>query len=169
MMVAAKSGSSLLVDLLAKAGADLERTDSHGRTALMWAAMSNASKTVEAIRKMMEEQKINWKEAKDKDGFTALMHAQYVFSQECVKKLSGFGESALVKGKKELLQQELLNKKRAELADCGRIVSLNYYGWYGFESAMLVQEGGSQAQRSCLLYTSPSPRDQRGSRMPSSA
>ena len=27
----------------------------------------------------------------------------------------------------------------------------------------------AELQRSCLLYTSPSPRDQRGSRMPSSA
>ena len=30
-------------------------------------------------------------------------------------------------------------------------------------------EGLSALRRSCLLYTSPSPRDQRGSRMPSSA
>ena len=29
--------------------------------------------------------------------------------------------------------------------------------------------GGSPSRRGCLLYTSPSPRDQRGSRMPSSA
>ena len=28
---------------------------------------------------------------------------------------------------------------------------------------------GSDITRTCLLYTSPSPRDQRGSRMPSSA
>ena len=36
----------------------------------------------------------------------------------------------------------------------------------------LNREGGLQALRrsiACLLYTSPSPRDQRGSRMPSSA
>ena len=36
------------------------------------------------------------------------------------------------------------------------------------EQAMLSQ-GKSVAVYSCLLYTSPSPRDQRGSRMPSSA
>ena len=29
--------------------------------------------------------------------------------------------------------------------------------------------GGTETIYSCLLYTSPSPRDQRGSRMPSSA
>ena len=32
-----------------------------------------------------------------------------------------------------------------------------------------VKENGEQNDTSCLLYTSPSPRDQRGSRMPSSA
>ena len=44
-----------------------------------------------------------------------------------------------------------------------------------FETGML-QLGGhtvnlslNEMQHSCLLYTSPSPRDQRGSRMPSSA
>ena len=33
----------------------------------------------------------------------------------------------------------------------------------------LVQPGGKSTVQFCLLYTSPSPRDQRGSRMPSSA
>ena len=40
------------------------------------------------------------------------------------------------------------------------------------EAAGLVLGAGgslSPAPRTCLLYTSPSPRDQRGSRMPSSA
>ena len=35
--------------------------------------------------------------------------------------------------------------------------------WIGFGNAFAAQD------ESCLLYTSPSPRDQRGSRMPSSA
>ena len=34
---------------------------------------------------------------------------------------------------------------------------------------LLDKKGYSQEQCACLLYTSPSPRDQRGSRMPSSA
>ena len=34
---------------------------------------------------------------------------------------------------------------------------------------VINQEAVDQAIRTCLLYTSPSPRDQRGSRMPSSA
>ena len=33
----------------------------------------------------------------------------------------------------------------------------------------LVPNAGARKSNSCLLYTSPSPRDQRGSRMPSSA
>ena len=32
-----------------------------------------------------------------------------------------------------------------------------------------TEEGADEAVKACLLYTSPSPRDQRGSRMPSSA
>ena len=39
------------------------------------------------------------------------------------------------------------------------------YNW-GFESE---PEPGLNGRKLCLLYTSPSPRDQRGSRMPSSA
>ena len=35
--------------------------------------------------------------------------------------------------------------------------------------SLLVQDGKVVGTRTCLLYTSPSPRDQRGSRMPSSA
>ena len=37
------------------------------------------------------------------------------------------------------------------------------------DGVMLSHEGELYAIKSCLLYTSPSPRDQRGSRMPSSA
>ena len=33
----------------------------------------------------------------------------------------------------------------------------------------MVQSGKMPKEKACLLYTSPSPRDQRGSRMPSSA
>ena len=36
-------------------------------------------------------------------------------------------------------------------------------------AAAATQGPGSPAMWTCLLYTSPSPRDQRGSRMPSSA
>ena len=40
----------------------------------------------------------------------------------------------------------------------------------GRKSVLAVgDEASSPTARTCLLYTSPSPRDQRGSRMPSSA
>ena len=39
----------------------------------------------------------------------------------------------------------------------------------GMESSVLNGSSGHGGEGSCLLYTSPSPRDQRGSRMPSSA
>ena len=38
-----------------------------------------------------------------------------------------------------------------------------------FDLSELDAETATAKQRTCLLYTSPSPRDQRGSRMPSSA
>ena len=50
-----------------------------------------------------------------------------------------------------------------------RIMNSNSYGtpsgkWSGRKAQALAK-----AYKNCLLYTSPSPRDQRGSRMPSSA
>ena len=42
----------------------------------------------------------------------------------------------------------------------------------GLARALVMEfggKGGGELHWSCLLYTSPSPRDQRGSRMPSSA
>ena len=46
--------------------------------------------------------------------------------------------------------------------------------WYGvlakqWMQAASVSEEQAKPSAGCLLYTSPSPRDQRGSRMPSSA
>ena len=38
-----------------------------------------------------------------------------------------------------------------------------------FQPPDLAIDAFEKAMRDCLLYTSPSPRDQRGSRMPSSA
>ena len=40
---------------------------------------------------------------------------------------------------------------------------------FPIETAMAGLPGLQQSRSLCLLYTSPSPRDQRGSRMPSSA
>ena len=40
---------------------------------------------------------------------------------------------------------------------------------HAFANALANQKMGHSNLLACLLYTSPSPRDQRGSRMPSSA
>ena len=55
-------------------------------------------------------------------------------------------------------QQQRLNRLTTQAA-----MYVNGYkrDWFGFNQGALIG--------SCLLYTSPSPRDQRGSRMPSSA
>ena len=37
------------------------------------------------------------------------------------------------------------------------------------QASSILEDGSLQSSKICLLYTSPSPRDQRGSRMPSSA
>ena len=45
-------------------------------------------------------------------------------------------------------------------------------GWGGliiFDDKSELEIGGSEQNTTCLLYTSPSPRDSRKSRMPSSA
>ena len=46
----------------------------------------------------------------------------------------------------------------------GRLVEIT-----GAHGALFWQITGNGVPKLCLLYTSPSPRDQRGSRMPSSA
>ena len=50
--------------------------------------------------------------------------------------------------------------------DVGKLLSFSDVRVVGMRQAVLGSEGCYEA---CLLYTSPSPRDQRGSRMPSSA
>ena len=40
---------------------------------------------------------------------------------------------------------------------------------YGADTLNNIFKMGEHSAKTCLLYTSPSPRDQRGSRMPSSA
>ena len=43
------------------------------------------------------------------------------------------------------------------------------FAWYRFSNASVTVDLETGVALGCLLYTSPSPRDQRGSRMPSSA
>ena len=56
-----------------------------------------------------------------------------------------------------------------------RVAQAQLVGWLqglhqGFQAMAMAQQAAAMQQlQHCLLYTSPSPRDQRGSRMPSSA
>ena len=47
--------------------------------------------------------------------------------------------------------------------------SVDYYKRPEFEGGFLIVQNQSDQDWTCLLYTSPSPRDKRQSRMPSSA
>ena len=58
--------------------------------------------------------------------------------------------------------QEIENEALLEHAE----VHGNYYGTLVSEVVTFLEQGNNVV---CLLYTSPSPREQRGSRMPSSA
>ena len=51
----------------------------------------------------------------------------------------------------------------------GGLVAVKDVSFEIFEGEFVGLIGPNGCGKSCLLYTSPSPRDQRGSRMPSSA
>ena len=63
----------------------------------------------------------------------------------------------------------IINGADAELYDVNKIKSL--YPFLDFDNARFPIKGGLFQKRggTCLLYTSPSPRDRQKSRMPSSA
>ena len=68
--------------------------------------------------------------------------------------------------------QEMREKLRTALAgrDEPWEAAVTQYPGHGAELARAAAERGEPVRiYACLLYTSPSPRDQRGSRMPSSA
>ena len=81
--------------------------------------------------------------------------------------------------KEDIMPLDIYTKNRKELRKNivnfkkDRRIALGPYATFYFESyeTMLaqVQEMLYIEKGGCLLYTSPSPRDQRGSRMPSSA
>ena len=71
-----------------------------------------------------------------------------------------------------LMVQEALNKYGSPVYVRHEIVHNKYVvDSLKAEGAIFIEELSEidQKDRPCLLYTSPSPRDQRGSRMPSSA
>ena len=72
-------------------------------------------------------------------------------------------------------QRILFNNKKAlqarELTQLQTIIQegINRFGKNIFKEGAAVSAGGVAINNSCLLYTSPSPRDRTRSRMPSSA
>ena len=69
-------------------------------------------------------------------------------------------------------EKKYVSSQHAELRESGGQISLldtSSNGTFLNGSADRINKGESITIVSCLLYTSPSPRDQRGSRMPSSA
>ena len=55
------------------------------------------------------------------------------------------------------------------LEDCSRDARVLMKDWESSVFSLAASRATRAAQKTCLLYTSPSPRDQRGARMPSSA
>ena len=89
--------------------------------------------------------------------------------KSCKKSIFFFKENNGLKIKVDLklstikpIHAKLMNEIYQHFKQAGRQTILN-----GWESAGVV--GAVDDARSCLLYTSPSPRDKRQSRMPSSA
>ena len=71
------------------------------------------------------------------------------------------------------LWDEIRNRTLESQAPCliheeGDLIKRSIRDMYTSEVGEVLVEG-EDAYKTCLLYTSPSPRDQRGSRMPSSA
>ena len=59
---------------------------------------------------------------------------------------------------------------RSHLVHEQELEHLIFKSWiYALHASEIPQSGDYQLLEICLLYTSPSPRDQRGARMPSSA
>ena len=72
------------------------------------------------------------------------------------------------KGKGKLIHEYLWGRRRLayQIANQNHGV---YHIWYLHGTGAILDELQTQFRYSCLLYTSPSPRDRQKSRMPSSA
>ena len=80
--------------------------------------------------------------------------------------------AAAASGASEKKQEEYVGEKKCDVADCDNWADKKIGGRrLAFDRAVDVwgESGLSTEARSCLLYTSPSPRDLSTSRMPSSA
>ena len=68
-----------------------------------------------------------------------------------------------------LLDTDFAQKCKIDLDQNGVLTLSNFLNANTLKELVLEAEDAASQAYYCLLYTSPSPRDQRGSRMPSSA
>ena len=122
---------------------------------MQFLANSEASENANLPTKWDESTNITWKTKLPGPGASSpIIVGKRVF----LTCYSGYGDKS--EGKIEDLQRHLLCFDRAN----GEIV------WQkAFDNSSVQDEDPYKSFITCLLYTSPSPRDQRGSRMPSSA
>ena len=89
---------------------------------------------------------------------------------DMAKMLEDQGLAENKEGRLELTPRGLRRIGQNALGEIFRKLSMDRFGAHDLSSAGLGQDREySTKPYDCLLYTSPSPRDQRGSRMPSSA
>ena len=97
-----------------------------------------------------------------------LLFAVFTFASIAVYAQDTSSESISTESTKTL-SQRLFGSWFLHKADVTKDgVSTNFYG-EDPNGMLCFDESGNYSLMVCLLYTSPSPRDQRGSRMPSSA
>ena len=102
------------------------------------------------------------------DNFISFLIEHYYYSAPLLVLLILLIRSSAMKGGKKVTVQELIsitNEGKAQLIDLRPSSEFND----GHITGSINIPFSDLENRSCLLYTSPSPRDQRGSRMPSSA
>ena len=172
LMLAARNGDPESVFHLIDHGAKLDAKEVKGQTALMWAAAAGNVEAVDELVKAGADVNV----ALPKSGFTAFHFAARQGKTKVVEQLleAGVDVNAVMKTNKTGGRNPRKNMSALLIAiESGHL-----------ELALRLVELGADPNdqrsgfaplhaiswvRNCLLYTSPSPRDQRGSRMPSSA
>ena len=138
---AAGYGHLELVRELLKRGASVDLPSSIGSTALMDATAGGSLSIVLLLLQHSADPDLQ-----DIDGWTALMSAAHKGYEACVKAL-------------------LRAEANTDLQNIDGVTALMKAAYGGHEACVQAL----LRAKACLLYTSPSPRDKRQSRMPSSA
>ena len=105
--------------------------------------------------------------------FWCQMNSNVSISRRKLLKLSAAGFGGAVTGLAGLncgtASGASLNRQQQEVLDASQLITGKDKRLIVLKSGPAVFETPLELLNDCLLYTSPSPRDQRGSRMPSSA